>query len=172
MLTKVKILAGRAGLLAAMTAAAMAAPPPAAHSAAGLADLGGQWRGTGTDRDSGSEQPQPVQCQATNRAQGDQVQIVTVCDGPNGREEISANLKIDGDRLTGKMTRRSPDLPFAVSGSVSGSNAGNRTTFDVRALFKTRARVVVAVQSAQSYRLTVTDPEDGATLMNVQFRKA
>lgn len=136
-----------------------------------IAGLAGKWEGNGTDRNSAAEEAQPVACRATNDASGDILHIQMSCDGPAGREDITARLKVDRAVVSGSMTRTSSDLPFAVSGSVSGRTNGAAATFDVRAFFKTRARITVALLSRSLYRLVVTDPEAGTTLMKVTFRK-
>jgi hypothetical protein len=136
-----------------------------------IAALAGEWSGDGTDRNSAAEQATPVSCRASNNTNGDTIHIKMSCDGAAGREDITARLKVDRAVVSGSMTRKSPDLPFTVSGSVSGRTNGTAATFDVRAFFKTRARITVALLSRSLYRLLVTDPEAGTTLMKVTFRK-
>jgi hypothetical protein len=136
-----------------------------------ISALHGEWRGNGTDRNSAAETATPVSCQASNSANGDTLKIKMTCNGASGREDITANLTVDQANLKGSLTRSSSDLPFAVSGSVSGHTSGNTATFDVKAFFKTRARITVALVSRTLYRLMVTDPDLGATLMHVTFRK-
>jgi hypothetical protein len=141
-----------------------------AGEAAGVAGLHGEWKGSGTDRNSAKDQPTPVTCHASNQAAGEKVQIKMTCQSASGREEINANLVVNQAQLTGSLTRNSSDMPFAVSGSLSGRMVGNTATFDVRALFKTRARITLAMLGRAGYHLRVADPEAGATLMNVTFR--
>jgi hypothetical protein len=140
---------------------------------AGATDLGfaGEWRGVGTDRKSGDQQPVAVRCRASNSASGAQVQIKTTCEGATGRQDITASLVFQGQKLVGTLSRRTSDMPMTVSGTVAGQQSGNTTRFDVHAFFKTRARVALASSSPSSYTLRVTDPDDGATLMHVTFRK-
>jgi hypothetical protein len=136
-----------------------------------LAAVAGEWRGNGTDRNSAREAPQPVTCRASNTAAEKTIRIKMSCEGPSGREDVTANLTVERSAVSGSMTRKTPDLPFAVSGSISGTTKGSATTFDVNAFFKTRARITVALLSRSLYRLLVTDPDGGATLMHVTFRK-
>ena len=159
-------------MAAALAAVLVFAIPEAARAQATQLDLHGEWQGSGTDRNDADERPTAVKCRASNQVSGGNLRLSMSCDGTAGREDISATLQVTDAVVKGTLRRSSPDLPFAVSGSVSGRTAGANTTFDVRALFKTRARVMVALLNASSYQLRVIDPEAGVTLMNVIFRKS
>jgi hypothetical protein len=149
----------------------MCAPDAARADGEAIAGLAGEWSGKGTDRNSAKDVATPVTCRASNNADGENFHIKMTCDGPSGREDITARLKVAAAVVSGSMTRSSSDLPFAISGSVSGRTNSSGATFDVRAFFKTRARITVALLGRSLYRLLVTDPEAGATLMLVTFRK-
>jgi hypothetical protein len=154
---------------AAVASSAFSTAPAAAQSSV-ISSLHGEWLGNGTDRNSADEQATPVTCRASNQAAGGNIRIKLSCDGTAGREEIDATLRVNQGAVNGSVTRSSSDLPFAVSGSVSGRTTGRTTTFDVRALFKTRARITLAVLG-QHFSLSVIDPQAGTTLMKVLFRR-
>jgi hypothetical protein len=154
-------------------ATALALPTPSARAEPlAIAGVAGEWRGHGTDRNSGNDQAKPVSCRASNEAGENTLRIKMSCEGASGREDVTADLTVNEPVVSGSMTRRSSDLPFAVSGSVKGITNGNQATFDVTAFFKTRARITVALVSRSIYRLLVREPDGGATLMHVTFRKS
>ena len=140
-----------------------------------LTDLSGNWRGTGSDRDSPFESSQKTNCHTQIEADESHLSTLTVCKGERDlHKEIRLRLKLDGDKFTGSVNQTSLARGDTSPDEIKGSVLGHRTkgTANLRVHLPgllPDATVVLVLRSTSSYTMRVTSL--GVTMMDVTFSK-
>src|SRR6202023_2965502 len=139
--------------------------PLTARAESKLTVLNGEWRGSGTDRNSPFESQQQTKCQSNNRV--DLVRMVsdTVCTGETGLHKVShLTITLDADKVVGTFDETasfpgSNASPRILKGSVSGVRAGDTATLKISfpGLIPS-ATVIFKLISSSSYSTQATRP--------------
>ena len=137
---------------------ATCASPFTAGAQSELTELNGEWRGSGTDRNSPFESQQQTNCKSTIRA--DPVRMISdaVCTGERGLHKVThVAITLDGDQITGSIDETSSiagsnESPRILKGSVSGIRAGDTANLEIRfSGLMPKATVIFKLISSSSY---------------------
>jgi hypothetical protein len=141
-----------------------------------LADLAGDWQGSGTDRNLPIESPQQTSCQLTNRIEKNHMASDAVCKGKAGLNRRSRmTITLDGNDFTGVLdqtTTVNDDNASATTlkGTVAGRRAGDGATLQIRFPgFLPNATVVLKLISPSSY--SVQGSALGVLMTDVTYNK-
>lgn len=151
--------------------------PLSAGAESKLTVLNGEWRGSGTDRNSPFESQQQTKCQSNNRA--DLVRMVsdTVCTGETGLHKVShLTITLDADKIVGTFDETasfpgSNASPRILKGLISGVRAGDTATLEISfpGLIPS-ATVIFKFISSSSYSTQATSL--GIPMMEVTYTRA
>jgi hypothetical protein len=103
-----------------------------------MADLDGDWQGSGTDRNSPLESPQQTTCQNKIRTEADRMTSDTVCKGRAGLNRTTRlAITVSGNDITGVLDQTSTtgsgnDPPNELKGAIAGRRSGNTATLQIR----------------------------------------
>lgn len=147
---------------------------PAAVAETKLPEFNGRWSGSGTDRDSPMESPQPTRCRVTVKADLTHMTSDTECNGQAGLHKvIRLSVTFAGDQFTGtaeqtSVVRGSGKAPKLRAGKVTGSRDGDIANFEVRFPGLTpNANVALKLTSPTSFSMRVSSL--GVTLTDVTY---
>jgi len=163
-------------LAAVAVVVAVSIAPLTAGAETKLTDFNGEWRGSGSDRNSPLESLQPTSCQNTIRADLRRMNGEMTCDGQAGlRKVIHLAITVDGDRFAGTVTQRTTTRggnapPSVLNGTVSGRKTETTATFQVRwSGLLPSTTVALKLLNPSSYSMHVTSL--GITMMDVTFNR-
>lgn len=159
------------GILAAGLVA-MAALPAAAETT--LADLDGEWRGTGTDRIQPGQPFQKTSCRNSVQASAREVTSELVCEGRAGLHRVVRLVaSVQGDKFNGRIkqtVRVAGKPPFELVGSAAGQRAKDTLQFPVQWTGPwPNAIVAFKLLSPTSYAMQVGSM--GYTIIEVVFKR-
>ena len=138
-----------------------------------LADMAGDWTGSGTAREAPGSAVESVRCRMSNEWQADRgrLRVRGRCAVPGRTFEIDGALKHeDGDRLSGFW--RNPDGPgqTSVGGRVSGDTV--RFAFSAKdpGTGRDLSQVVTLQLGAQGLRFSARSRADDSVMADIAFR--
>jgi hypothetical protein len=139
-----------------------------------LTELNGEWKGSGTDRDTPLESLQQTSCQSKNRADLHQLSSEIVCSGQAGLHKvIQLTVTVEGNQIVGDLVQTSTTAGMATvrKGSVAGRRIGDAADLQVRFPGLTpNATVSLILINPSSYSIQAASL--GAVLMDVTFNRA
>jgi hypothetical protein len=101
-----------------------------------LADLDGEWRGTGNDRVQPGHLFQQTTCRNSVHATAREVTSELTCEGRTGlRRVIRMVAAVQGDRFSGRVKQSVQMLgkpPLELAGSLAGHRVKDTVTFPIR----------------------------------------
>ena len=161
-----------AGTLAAVLIALLTSFPTSADTA--LADLHGEWRGTGNDRVQPGHPFQHTTCRNSVHAAAREVTSELICEGRTGlRRVIRMVAAVQGDRFSGRVKQSVQTLgkpPLELAGSLAGQRVKDTVTFPVRWTGPwPDAIVAFKLLSPTSYSMHVGSM--GYTIIEVMFKR-
>jgi hypothetical protein len=124
-----------------------------------LADLAGDWQGSGTDRNSPLESPQQTTCQNKIRTEADQMTSDTVCKGRAGLNRRSRmTITLRGNDISGTLDQSTTGTSVQqLKGTIAGHRTGDTATLQIRfSAFMPNATVTLKLISASSYSVQGT----------------
>jgi hypothetical protein len=159
--------------MAAVLAAWIVSFPAAAEIK--LTELDGEWKGSGTDRDTPLESLQQTSCQSKNRADLRRMSSEIVCSGQAKLHKvIQLTVTVEGNQIVGDLVQTSTTaggMATVRKGSVSGRRTGDAAVLQVRFPGLTpNATVNLILNNPSSYSIQAASL--GAILMDVTFNRA
>jgi hypothetical protein len=164
------------GVAALPVAAFLLAALSFARAETKMADLNGEWRGAGSDRDLPIQSLHPTSCRNVIRADQRNMTSEMTCQGPDGaRKAIRLVVTMDGNRFSGTVrqiiTPAGSNQPNpSINGTVTGQRVQESAQFQVSwSGLLPNTSVALNLTNASSYAMVVSSL--GATMMNVTFNR-